>query len=157
MRCWNDEWLRKIAGPAGVEGEFHRERRGQGAARKILNGQIWITPDELDPEEISCWDVALRWTTEAVRSTRKSRAKPHISEAISLMNAKRFEVSLEAKWIGALLQEKSNKVDWRFADFSFQNEAVDVDIDEILDMDTDEIRRSYLFVSLSVAIGLVLP
>lgn len=30
---------------------------------------------------------------------------------------------------------------------SFQNEAVDVDIDEILDMDTDDIRRSFLFVS----------
>lgn len=31
---------------------------------------------------------------------------------------------------------------------SLQNEAVDVDIDEILDMDTDDIRRSFLFVSL---------
>lgn len=31
--------------------------------------------------------------------------------------------------------------------FPFQNEAVDVDIDEILDMDTDEVRRSHLFVS----------
>ena len=30
---------------------------------------------------------------------------------------------------------------------SLQNEAVDVDIDEILDMDTDDIRRSHLFVS----------
>jgi hypothetical protein len=30
---------------------------------------------------------------------------------------------------------------------SLQNEAVDVDIDEILDMDTDDIRRSFLFVS----------
>lgn len=36
----------------------------------------------------------------------------------------------------------------KFANFSFpQNEAVDVDIDEILDMDTDEIRRSFLYVS----------
>ena len=31
---------------------------------------------------------------------------------------------------------------------SLQNEAVDVDIDEILDMDTDDIRRSHLFVSI---------
>lgn len=30
---------------------------------------------------------------------------------------------------------------------SLQKEAVDVDIDEILDMDTDDIRRSHLFVS----------
>lgn len=30
-----------------------------------------------------------------------------------------------------------------------QTEAIDVDIDEILDMDTDDIRRSYLFVSIS--------
>lgn len=29
-----------------------------------------------------------------------------------------------------------------------QTEAIDVDIDEILDMDTDDIRRSYLFVSI---------
>lgn len=33
---------------------------------------------------------------------------------------------------------------------SLQNEAVDVDIDEILDMDTDDIRRSHLFVSRSL-------
>lgn len=31
--------------------------------------------------------------------------------------------------------------------FQLQNEAVDVDIDEILDMDSDDIRRSHLFVS----------
>lgn len=37
---------------------------------------------------------------------------------------------------------------------SLQNEAVDVDIDEILDMDTDDIRRSHLFVSLSFAVVL---
>lgn len=30
---------------------------------------------------------------------------------------------------------------------STQSEAIDVDIDEILDMDTDEIRRSHLIVS----------
>lgn len=29
----------------------------------------------------------------------------------------------------------------------FQSEAIDVDIDEILDMDTDDIRRSHLIVS----------
>lgn len=29
-----------------------------------------------------------------------------------------------------------------------QTEAIDVDIDEILDMDTDDIRRSHLFVSI---------
>lgn len=33
---------------------------------------------------------------------------------------------------------------------SLQNEAVDVDIDEILDMDTDDIRRSHLFVSIKM-------
>jgi len=32
-------------------------------------------------------------------------------------------------------------------DFDPQNEAIDVDIDEILDMDTDDIRRSHLIVS----------
>lgn len=32
-----------------------------------------------------------------------------------------------------------------------QNEAVDVDIDEILDMDSDDIRRSHLFVSIDLA------
>lgn len=37
----------------------------------------------------------------------------------------------------------------------FQNEAVDVDIDEILDMDSDDIRRSHLFVSLVKVIYLV--
>lgn len=31
--------------------------------------------------------------------------------------------------------------------FIFQAEAIDVDIDEILDMDTDDIRRSHLIVS----------
>lgn len=35
----------------------------------------------------------------------------------------------------------------RFCFVLLQNEAVDVDIDEILDMDTDDIRRSHLFVS----------
>lgn len=31
--------------------------------------------------------------------------------------------------------------------FLLQSEAIDVDIDEILDMDTDDIRRSHLIVS----------
>lgn len=35
-----------------------------------------------------------------------------------------------------------------------QIEAVDVDIDEILDMDSDEIRRSYLYVSFGLHRGL---
>lgn len=34
-----------------------------------------------------------------------------------------------------------------FFPYSIQNEAVDVDIDEILDMDTDATRRSHLYVS----------
>lgn len=32
-------------------------------------------------------------------------------------------------------------------ELKLQSEAIDVDIDEILDMDTDEIRRSHLIVS----------
>jgi len=36
-----------------------------------------------------------------------------------------------------------------YLNFNLQNEAIDVDIDEILDMDTDDIRRSHLIVSTS--------
>lgn len=36
--------------------------------------------------------------------------------------------------------------------FIIQNEAVDVDIDEILDMDTDATRRSHLYVCISTLV-----
>lgn len=54
--------------------KFHGERwSGQGTSRKILNRQIWFTPNEFNTQTIGGRDVAVRWTAETLRSTRKFR------------------------------------------------------------------------------------
>lgn len=54
--------------------EFHWERwSGQRTSREILNSQIWFTPNEFNTQTIGGRDVAVRWTAETLRSTRKFR------------------------------------------------------------------------------------
>lgn len=197
MRRWNDEWLRAIAGSAGLAGELHREGRGERAPREVPDRQVRITSDESDPKATRSWDVAVWRITEALWSTGKLirrcnvaciwTAKPLIGFGIKIVfhSLIRFEcaecsTNVVGGWneIDKLMHHvtlsANSKAHWswhtinyEFLAFLFrvfrgkranifmlllslQNEAVDVDIDEILDMDTDDIRRSHLFVSRSL-------
>lgn len=108
--------------------EFQRKGfRGQRKTRKISHRQIWIASDEFDPEAFGGWDVALWWIAEAFRSTGKCGFTLDIISSIAC-NIHSFNILLN------------------YLVFCLQTEAIDVDIDEILDMDTDDIRRSHLIV-----------
>lgn len=116
--------LRALAESDKFARQFQRERRsGQRATREIPHRQIRLTPDEPHSQAARGRNVALRRAAETVRSTGE---QPNDSLAESYFSNV-FPVSF----------------------FLSQGEAIDVDIDEILDMDTDDIRISHLKVSAS--------
>lgn len=123
---WNDERLRAVAGPARPEGQLHREGRGQGAPREVPHRQVRITPDEPDSEATRRRDVAVRRTTEAVRSAGKLDARIiywplHSSVSHELHRNRRiigFEIRYFIPFPCAKLRSNGRRVEKRYVSAS---------------------------------------
>lgn len=107
--------------------KFHRQRRSQRTTGEIPHCQIWLTSDGTHSQTTCCRDVALRWTAETLR---------HTSMLFYLRSSRWFNSAffcILLIFFFFILQKDNVKT-----------HEVEVDIDELLDMDSDEHRRHHL-------------